>query len=143
MKPLVLATIFAFALPAAHAEAVDLILEVEGARSGKGHVVATLFQDEESFLRHPSKEKRVEISPGGSALIVFDALPPGDYAVSIFHDADADGELDTGLFGIPSEDVGFSNNARGRFGPAKWNDASFQLGQSGGSISIRLGKAKR
>lgn len=143
MKPLILAAIFAVALPAASAEPVDLILEINGARSSTGQIVATLFDSDKSYMRRPSLERRANVSSEGRAEIIFDGLAPGDYAVSIFHDADADGSLDTGLFGIPSEDIGFSNNARGRFGPAKWKDAKFQLGDEGGSINIRLGRAKR
>ena len=143
MKPLILATIFALALPPAYAGAADLVLEIDGAQSGKGRIVATLFDTKTSFLKRPSQEQRVDVSPDGRAQIVFDDLAPGDYAVSIFHDEDGDDQLDTGLFGIPTETVGFSNNARGRFGPAKWKDAKFRLDQKGGSISIRLGRAKR
>ena len=35
--------------------------------------------------------------------------------------------MDTNLFGIPKEDYGCSNNARGFMGPPKYNDAKFQL----------------
>ena len=143
MKPLILAAIFAIAITPALANETDLILEVSGARSANGTVVATLFDSEDSFLRTPANEKRAPVSTDGTATVIFDDLAPGDYAISIFHDADADGELDTGLFGIPSEDVGFSNNARGRFGPAKWKAAQFSVGEDGGAISIRLGRAKR
>ena len=143
MRPLILAAIFAIAIPPVFANEADLILEVTGARSAKGTVVATLFDGEDAFLRTPTNEKRVPVSSDGSATVIFDDVAPGDYAISIFHDADADGELDTGLFGIPSEDVGFSNNARGRFGPAKWKAAQFSLGEDGGAISIRLGRAQR
>ena len=31
------------------------------------------------------------------------------------------------MFGIPSEDYGFSNNAKGTFGPPKYDDAKFNL----------------
>ena len=143
MKPLILAAIFAIAIPPAFANEADLVLEVTGARSASGTVVATLFDSEDTFLRMPASEKRVSLSPDGKATVVFADIAPGDYAISIFHDADADGELDTGLFGIPNEDVGFSNNARGRFGPAKWKAAHFRLGEDGGTVSITLGRAKR
>ena len=44
-------------------------------------------------------------------------LQPGRYAVQIVHDRNSNGRLDTNLIRIPTEPVGFSRNARGRFGP--------------------------
>ena len=31
------------------------------------------------------------------------------------------------MFGIPTEDYGFSNDAKGNFGPASFDDSSFEL----------------
>ena len=45
--------------------------------------------------------------------IIFAGLPPGDYAVAAFHDADGNGELGTNILGIPTEGYGFSNGAPG------------------------------
>ena len=36
-------------------------------------------------------------------------------------------KLDTNFFGIPKEQFGFSNNAKGRFGPPSFESASFEL----------------
>jgi len=41
----------------------------------------------------------------------------GKYAVSVFHDENSNGKLDTNFLGIPREGVGASNNAKGHFGP--------------------------
>jgi uncharacterized protein (DUF2141 family) len=35
--------------------------------------------------------------------------------------------MDTNFLGIPKEDYGCSNNARGFMGPPKWKDAKFQI----------------
>lgn len=55
------------------------------------------------------------------------ALPMGTYAVAAFLDLNDNGKLDRGLWGIPSEPYGFSNNVRGNFGPAKFSRASFTM----------------
>ena len=44
-------------------------------------------------------------------------LPPGTYAIGIFHDANLNNRLDNYFFGVPREQYGFSNNARGFMGP--------------------------
>ena len=67
-----------------------------------------------------------------------DDLPFGRYAISAYHDENGNGELDTGLFGIPSEDYGFSNNARGGFGPPDFADAAFDFTESGQALEIWL-----
>ena len=35
--------------------------------------------------------------------------------------------LDTGFLGIPTEDYGFSNDAKGTFGPASFDDSKFEM----------------
>jgi len=47
------------------------------------------------------------------------------YAVSVFHDENYNGKLDTNLLGIPREGVGASNDARGNFRPPKFGAAAF------------------
>ncbi len=52
------------------------------------------------------------------------ALPPGRYAVQVVYDRNANGRLDKNLLGIPTEPVGFSRNARGRFGPPRFRQVA-------------------
>lgn len=54
-------------------------------------------------------------------------LPTGTYAIGIFVDANYNNELDRNFFGVPSEQYGFSNNAKGSFGPPSFKDASFTI----------------
>jgi uncharacterized protein (DUF2141 family) len=68
-------------------------------------------------------------------------LKSGVYAISVVYDRDGNGELNTGLMGIPTELVGFSNNARGLFGPPSFNKAKVKLVESG-MLEIKLKKAK-
>ena len=56
----------------------------------------------------------------------------------VFHDKNNDGRLNTWPIGMPSEPYGFSNNARGRFGPASWQAASFEVrGDSVQTLRLR------
>ena len=47
-------------------------------------------------------------------------------------------QLDRGLFGIPAENYGFSNNASGSFGPPAFDKASFIFDQSGQALEILI-----
>ena len=58
---------------------------------------------------------------------VFEDLTPGEYAVAVFHDENGNNDLDTNLFGIPSEGTGASNDAHNMFGPPGYDDARFDF----------------
>ena len=47
-------------------------------------------------------------------------------------------KLDTNLFGIPKEPYGFSNNARSKWGPPKYEIAKFELNQKVLNISAAV-----
>ena len=66
----------------------------------------------------------------------FSQIEPGTYAVSVFHDENSNGKLDTNFLGIPREGVGASNDARGHMGPPKFDAAHFQF--SGGRLNLKI-----
>ena len=63
----------------------------------------------------------------GRAIAVFEDVPAGPFAVSVFHDENDNGELDTAALGIPSEPYGFSGDARDLFGPPSFEEARIEL----------------
>ena len=63
----------------------------------------------------------------GRAIAVFEDVPAGPFAVSVYHDEDDDGELDSVALGIPSEPYGFSAEARDLFGPPSFKEAQIDL----------------
>ena len=110
-------------------------------RPGVGQAVLSLFDSEEDFLKQPVASQAKPVDESGKTVFVLEDLSPKTYAVSVIHDMDSDGELDTGFLGIPSEPVGMSNNAKGRFGPPSFKQCAFELSEDL-SIEITLGKAK-
>lgn len=60
------------------------------------------------------------------ATCVFEDVSPGEYAVAVFHDENANNDLDRNIFGIPSEGTGASNDAWNMFGPPGYDDARFE-----------------
>lgn len=65
-------------------------------------------------------------------------LPPGKYAVAAFADSNRNGKQDKNFLGMPTEIYGFSNDARGKFGPPAFADAAFEIGENAVSLSIHL-----
>ena len=62
----------------------------------------------------------------GTATYNFE-LPNGTYAIGIFIDTNYNNEMDRNFFGVPKEQYGFSNDAKGSFGPPSFKDASFTV----------------
>lgn len=118
-----------------------LTVRITGIEPGEGQVVLSLFTSEENYLKQPVMDRTLPAGPSSAVEARLTDLPPGTYAVSVFYDQDGDGELKTGFLGIPRELVGFSNNAKGRFGPPGFEDTSFEV-SGDTAIEIRLGKAK-
>lgn len=72
---------------------------------------------------------------------VFEGVEPGaEYAVAAFHDENGNDDLDRGVFGIPTEGTGASNDARGFMGPPRWEHARFVFPDAREHrITIRIG----
>jgi uncharacterized protein (DUF2141 family) len=65
-------------------------------------------------------------------------LPSGDYALSVFHDVNGNGELDTNQVGMPIEPYGFSNDAAGNYGPPSFEQSRVHLPEAGSLVTINL-----
>ena len=134
---LVLAGPIAFA----ETDAVSLTIHISGAKPKVGQALCALFSSPETYLKQPLATLAKSIDDAGEVVCQFSSLKTGTYAASVIYDEDLNGELNTGLFGIPTEFVGMSNNAKGLFGPPSFEQTSFSLSTST-SISIVLGNAK-
>ena len=100
--------------------AVIFVTRVRGA----GGVVRCGLFDARGWLKKPTQSASSLIESGAAACI-FRRVEPGTYAISAFHDANANSKLDTNFLGIPAEDYCASRDARGAFGPPSFDDAKF------------------
>jgi len=113
---------------------------VEKVRSADGVVRVALFADEASY-EATENARHLEAIPAaeGAVRTRICGLPAGCYALSVFHDANANAELDTNRIGIPREGYGFSNGVRGRTGPPAFAKVAFDLAAGGSRTeTIRL-----
>jgi uncharacterized protein (DUF2141 family) len=121
------------------AEGVDnLSFTIRGLRSRQGLVYASLYSKAQGFPEDLSAVIAVgEAAIGGaSATIVFRGLAPGRYAMAYFHDENGNKRMDKGMFGLPLEGYGFSNDARGFMGPPSFEAAAFDY--DGGSLDLSV-----
>lgn len=59
--------------------------------------------------------------------IILNDLPPGKYSFKYFHDENKNNKMDNYWIGAPKEGMGFSNNARVKFGPPDFEDTLFEV----------------
>jgi uncharacterized protein (DUF2141 family) len=141
MKTFVLAALTALAATAcAHDAAAApprLALTFETA-AGSGAVMVSLFDSKAAYGGGPPvRQARIGVARGEREA-VFEGLPAGTYAVKAFHDVDGNGRMNVNPFGVPTEPIAFSNNARGSMGPAPWERASFAVsGTTSQTIVLR------
>jgi uncharacterized protein (DUF2141 family) len=113
-------------------------VEISGARNDKGPVMCALFSPERGF---PGKVENAvarthSAITNGSAVCEFAGVAAGRYAVSVFHDENSNGKMDTNFIGMPREGVGASNDAKGHMGPPRFDAAAFQY--SGGRLQLKI-----
>ena len=123
--------------PSAWAEPGGVDVVVTGVRSSAGHVLVAIC-DRQTFLQETCRYRgRAPASPGAVAVHVA-GVPPGTYAAQAYQDENDDRKIDRSFLGIPKEGIGFSNDAKMRFGPPSFADAAFTLGPEGGRIQFGL-----
>ncbi len=112
-------------------------LSIEGINELKGEIRIAMFDSKEKYTKDPI---HAIVIPVDSTTIIWtqEMLPFGEYAIAVYHDKNENGKIDTNFLGIPKEDYGFSNNARGRFGPASWQDSKFMVEDNFYSTSIKI-----
>lgn len=130
---IILNTSFANAQETTH----NINVEINGLKSSDGQLLVGLYNTEASFLKEQYKANVVTIDNNKSVL-VFKNVPDGTYAISFVHDKNKNGKMDKNFMGIPKEDYGCSNNAKGFMGPPKWEDAKFELKGADKNITISL-----
>jgi len=117
-------------------EEFTISVTVNNIESNEGSVFLALYNGEETFLKTHFKGGKSEIK-NKKCQITFKDIPQGIYAISVFHDENNNGKMDTNFMGIPKEDYGCSNNAKGFMGPPEWKDAKFEL-KNNKTINIKL-----
>ena len=104
----------------------DLTIEIVGLRDARGVVRLCLTANPRSF---PDCKTADAVHATVKASLApmryqFRSIPPGTYAVGVFHDANGNGKLDT-MMGIPKEGFAFSRNPAMKPRAPRFNEASF------------------
>jgi uncharacterized protein (DUF2141 family) len=128
-----LLVIFLLWLPVVAWSQGSIEVKVTEIRDEKGDIRVGLFKNEDTFLKKAIEGKVVKASKDG-VTVVFENVPEGDYAVSVLHDENGNGVMDSNVVGIPKEGFAFGNNATGTFGPPSFEKAK---------VSVKKGRVRQ
>jgi uncharacterized protein (DUF2141 family) len=114
-------------------------LTVSGLRNAKGSVLICLTANAKAFpdCSKDAAAHKLRVAASAAGHVRFDGLAPGTYAVSLIHDENGNGKLDTMMM-MPREGFGFSRNPAISFGPPKFGSASFVIGAGTTSQSVKM-----
>jgi uncharacterized protein (DUF2141 family) len=127
----------ALALLPAASRAGTLEVTVHGVRSTKGFVRVAVC-DRATFLTENCQYFADAPAIRGTTTLMVPNVAPGDYAVQAFDDDTGGGVIHQGLFGIPREGIGFSNNARLHLRGPKFDEAAVAVGDNPKRIDLGL-----
>jgi len=110
-----------FASHLLHAQST-LTVNISGLKNTKGSIVLELCNSNDEVVAGVVQEIK---SP--QCILTIKNLADGEYSFRYFHDENRNSELDTRCFVIPREGFGFSNNAKGKFGPPDHEETIFKI----------------
>ena len=114
---------------------------VKGANSDEGQIMLAIYDAIDRF-NDPSQavlKAPRPIKDGNATWVISAQKLPQQFAIAAFHDENGDGVLNRSVFGIPMEPYGFSNQAKGKFGPPSFEQAVLSRSQKDESIEVFLG----
>ncbi|WP_290931514.1 DUF2141 domain-containing protein [Hyphomonas sp.] len=121
---------------AGQAAAADLTVRIEGVEAATGTFHVAVFGADGWDTNEVAASRIAPVADGTE--LVFTGLEPGAYGIKVYQDVDENGELNLGMWRIPTEPYGFSNDAPARMGPPKFDKAGFELTEAGTVQTITL-----
>lgn len=116
-----------------------LKLTVSGLEPGAGPLRLAIFRSSTSFPNHESASEKHSVEVTGEVVSTEVPIAASGMAIAAYQDLNNDGKLNKGMFGIPTEPYGFSNNAKGSMGPPSFDSAALR---STVAADIKLEKVK-
>jgi len=117
-----------------------LTVQVTGVRAAKGEMAVTLYPDDaKRFLAPHSKLARVRaVAQAPMTTACFWLPAPGFYAVSVYHDENANHDFDRTVLGLPAEGFAFSNDPPTPTALPPFKAVRFKAGDGETRIKVKL-----
>ena len=88
-----------------------IAITITNIENNKGVCKTCLFSNAAAFAGNGGAFRCADVSiQNKKADFVFEAVPAGNYAIAVFHDANRNNKMDKNFLGIPSEGYGASKN---------------------------------
>ncbi|MDP1913172.1 DUF2141 domain-containing protein [Brevundimonas sp.] len=134
-KTLSLAAAAAVSL-AAPAMAEDVTVTLTGVEARGGVLLASLQTRGEFMQASATYADRVDHPAAGTVRVTFNDVAPGDYALMVLHDEDADGRMKMNGY-MPGEGWAMVNGDALR-GPPTFDMVKFTVAASGADLSVPM-----
>jgi len=121
-------------------ERTSVELKIHGVTELKGNLMIAIYKSADKFPKFGKGDINVvhKVQTKISSIHISDLEVGTTYALAVFHDVNENKFLDKNFLGMPEEKYGFSNDARGTFGPPYYREASFTVSnQHKLSVTIR------
>jgi uncharacterized protein (DUF2141 family) len=118
---------------------INVVIEINNIAVNGGTVHLAIFSSADSF-RKETPEYGGEV-PALNAVMTFEiTLPAGEYVITAYQDANNNGRIDIGLFGIPRELVGVSNYFGRGFPSQNFERQKVKVDRTSGRVVLNLYK---
>lgn len=128
-------------LALAFAESPGLKIQLEGVKEKqKGSVLCALFRAEAGFPTEHNRALEIQQATkvNGKWQCDFANLRKATYAVSVLHDKNSDGKMNTGKLGVPQEGWATSNNINPRLRPPTFQESRVQFDGGEKQLSLKM-----
>jgi Uncharacterized protein conserved in bacteria len=122
------------------ADEIKTTIEINGVIVNGGLIYVAVYSNENEYKNETAFINFI-LQPNNTILTYSLDLPEGEYVVSVFQDKNGDEELNSGLFGIPSEPVGKTNyNLKGS--PGGFNKLKTPVNNGSTKLIVNMGKVR-
>jgi uncharacterized protein (DUF2141 family) len=117
----------------------SIFVEIDGLRTNHGQIMACMTANPKTFpdCQKDPNARHLTVPAVNGETVQFRDVPPGRYAIALFHDENSNGRMDKMMM-LPREGFGFSRDAPLEFGPPRFGAASFQVGAAQVHTSIKV-----
>ena len=131
--------IFSIVLLYSYLSGADINIEIQNLKNTIGKVSIGLYNKSENFPIVSKEYKGIHLDiDSHTHSYTFKKIPPGIYALSIFHDENSNSKLDKNFLGIPKEGYGFSNNAKAMLSTPSFDEAKFKISTKTINLKIKM-----
>lgn len=128
----------AAAMQAAQAGGSTVDIDLTALRSQRGTLHACLTRKPAHFPDCKSDPAALKSSaPASTSHLRLDHVPPGRYAIAVFHDENSNRNLDK-FAGIPKEGFAFSRNPSIKFRAPRFEEVAIDLAPGGNQARLKM-----